>query len=63
MLYRILCREYGLDPAECCFIDDFPLNVEAAWTVGMQGIVFDGDIRRLRRELKEIGVAVSLTDE
>ena len=58
-LYRILFREYGLDPAECYFIDDFALNVEAALTLGMQGSVFDGDIKRLRRELTEAGVTVS----
>lgn len=58
-LYRILFREYGLDPKECWFIDDFALNVEAAITLGMQGSVFDGDIKRLRRELAEAGVTVS----
>ena len=58
-LYRILFREYGLDPAECCFIDDFSLNVEAAITLGMQGFLFDGDVKRLRRELMEAGVTVS----
>ena len=60
-LYRILCREYDLNPKECCFIDDFSLNVEAAQTIGMQGFLFDGDVSRLRRELREAGVTVSLT--
>lgn len=59
-LYRILCREYDLDPKECYFIDDFSLNAEAAQTLGMQSSVFDGDIKRLRKELREAGVNVSL---
>ena len=58
-LYRILCREYGLKPEECYFIDDFSLNVEAAKTLGMNGSVFFQDIPRLRRELIEAGVTVS----
>ncbi|MBQ6236449.1 MAG: HAD family phosphatase [Clostridia bacterium] len=59
-LYRILFREYGLNPAECYFIDDFTLNVEAARTLGMHGSVFDGNIQKLRRELAAAGVTVSL---
>ena len=41
-IYRLLCSRYGLEPRECVFIDDRPVNVEAARAVGMQGIVYTG---------------------
>lgn len=41
-IYRLLCSRYGLKPQECVFIDDRPVNVEAARAVGMQGIVYTG---------------------
>ena len=41
-IYQLLCSRYGLTPAECVFIDDRPVNVEAARRVGMQGILYTG---------------------
>lgn len=57
-IYRELYRQYGLDPAECFFIDDSLLNVDGAWFTGMNAVVFFGDMARLRRELAEAGVPV-----
>jgi HAD superfamily hydrolase (TIGR01509 family) len=53
-MYRYLCREYGLDPADTLFIDDRADNVEAAEAVGIRGYLFDGDAARLRAYLDEI---------
>lgn len=39
-LYQLLIDRYSLDPVRCVFIDDTPVNVEAAMGLGMQGIVF-----------------------
>lgn len=58
-IYRLLLDTYGLQAEECLFIDDSPLNVEGAYCVGIRGIVFDDDIPRLRRELREAGVMVN----
>ncbi len=55
-LYQILLKTYGLEAGECFFIDDVPMNIEAAYCVGMAGTVFTGDVARLRRELREAGV-------
>ncbi|MBQ9301437.1 MAG: HAD family phosphatase [Clostridia bacterium] len=41
-VYRILLERYGLSPAETVFIDDRPVNIEGARSVGMQGIVYTG---------------------
>ena len=55
-IYETLFREYGLKPEECFFIDDMVLNVEGARYAGMDGTVFDGDLSRLRRNLREAGI-------
>ena len=52
-------EKFGLDRAECVFIDDSAANAEGAQRVGLDAIVFFGDAARLRRELRECGVDVS----
>jgi len=49
---------FGLDRRECVFIDDSPLNIEAADRLGLPGLVFHGDADRLRRELRALGAGV-----
>lgn len=58
-IYETLFREYGLKPEECFFIDDLNINIEGAWFVGMDGVVFDGDLTRLRRDLNAAGIPVN----
>ena len=57
-IYRILLETYHLEAEECFFIDDQLTNVEGACFVGLSGMVFDGDIGRLRQKLREAGVMV-----
>ena len=57
-IYETLFREYGLKPKECFFIDDLTINIEGAWFTGMSGAVFDGDMARLRQNLRASGVPV-----
>lgn len=38
-IYRLTLSRLGLDPGECVFVDDMRVNVLAAVTVGMVGIV------------------------
>ncbi len=57
-IYETLYREYGLQPEESFFIDDNPLNIEGAWETGMRGVVFRGDVDRLRRELRQAGISL-----
>ncbi|MBR5742060.1 MAG: HAD family phosphatase [Firmicutes bacterium] len=58
-IYEAFLAKYGLDPADCVFIDDFSLNVLFAREAGMDGIVFFGDVPRLRRELRALGIEIS----
>lgn len=39
-IYQALFDKYNLIPEECVFIDDVESNVEAARSMGMQGLVF-----------------------
>lgn len=55
-IYEHLYERFGLNPAECFFIDDNPANVEGAILTGMDGVVFRGNIVPLRRALRTVGV-------
>ena len=52
-IFRALCEKYELNPEECVFIDDLPVNVEAAKKAGMQGIVFTG-LEDAKEQLREL---------
>lgn len=39
-LYQILLTCFGLDPNECLFIDDKPVNIQAARQLGIKGFVY-----------------------
>ncbi|MBR5230753.1 MAG: HAD family phosphatase [Clostridia bacterium] len=41
-IYDLLCSRYGLDPAECVFIDDLAANVQGAVDAGFKGIHYTG---------------------
>jgi len=41
-IYRTLCENYALSPAECVFIDDNPDNIRAARDFGLIAILFEG---------------------
>lgn len=51
-IYRLACARFGIVPSESVFIDDTPINVEAAHHIGMKAFVFHGDAGELREWLK-----------
>ena len=55
-IYERFFRRFELEPESCCFVDDVPANIEGAKECGMSGVVFRGDIRELRRELRALGI-------
>lgn len=52
-IYEHLLSEYGLNAAECVFVDDRAENVDTARALGMKGIVFR-DYEQARGELEEM---------
>ena len=50
---------FSLDRAECVFIDDSPINAEAAIRLGLDSVVFHGDAALLRQRLRERGIDIS----
>jgi len=49
-IYRHLLKELGTRPEETLFLDDRPVNVEAARALGMKALEFS-TIERLREDL------------
>lgn len=62
-IFHTLYERFGLNPEESVFIDDSPANVESSICTGMSGILFRGDVGRLRRELRALGVDVAPATE
>jgi len=54
-IFELVLRRYRLDPAATLFVDDRPVNVDAAATAGMQALLFT-DPPALRRELTRLGL-------
>ena len=53
----ILCLASCATAEESFFVDDQPLNIQAAQALGMAGHVFDqNNIDALRKALREVGV-------
>lgn len=58
VIFRRLFERCALVPRESFFIDDNPLNVEAAHWCGMTAFLYRGDARELRLALRRAGVGV-----
>ena len=54
-IYRLALEITQTPPQQCCFIDDRPLNLEAAAQFGMNTIEMQ-TVDQLRRDLEKIGV-------
>jgi 2-haloacid dehalogenase len=59
-IFEILVSRYQLEPSATVFIDDQAPNVAAARELGLVGIEFTTSAQ-LRRDLYDLGLAVSLT--
>lgn len=51
-MYHYLFRTYSLKPEECFFIDDLERNIEAGKSLGMDGIIFTGDIEEVKKAVE-----------
>ena len=52
-IFELLCKECGILPEETLFIDDSPANIEGARKFGIQGYLFDGDVKKLGAYLEK----------
>ncbi len=59
-IYELALRKFGVNGEECVFIDDLPSNIEMAENCGICGVVFHGDAKILREDLRRAGVKVSV---
>ena len=50
-IFHLACRRFDIIPSESAFIDDTPINAEAAHHVGMRALVFNDDVDDLRIRL------------
>ena len=50
-IFQLACRRFEITPSESAFIDDTPINAEAAHYVGMRAFVFNDDVDDLRIRL------------
>lgn len=54
-LFRRLLRRFDLQPARTLFVDDSPVNVEAARAIGIRAVLFESP-EQLRTELERVGL-------
>lgn len=57
-IYRLALEITQRPPEQCCFIDDRPLNLEAAQRLGIKTIQME-NASQLRKALQNLGVALS----
>lgn len=51
-IFEDFLKEYHLQAKECFFVDDLKENVEGAKKVGMQGLVYQGNVQELKQMIK-----------
>lgn len=51
-IYQLLFETFQLKPEECFFIDDNEENIKAAKALGMDGIVFTGDVKAVKKAIE-----------
>ncbi len=59
-IYNLLVSRYNLTPSKTVFIDDTPVNIEAAQNLGWKGIIYR-DYNQVVDELATIGVTYMLS--
>jgi len=46
-IFQLILKRYSLNPKECVFIDDLEKNINGAKRNGIDGYLFDGDVKKL----------------
>ena len=56
-IFKLLLERYGLNAAECIFVDDLQRNVDGAIRAGLQGLLFRG-AESLRKDFTHPGICI-----
>ncbi len=56
-IFQHVLKDAGLISSECIFIDDKPMNIDAAVNVGMRGILFM-NVEQLKKELASYSITI-----
>ena len=56
-IFKRLLDRYGLNAAECIFVDDLQRNVDGAIQAGLQGLLFRG-AESLRKDFTRLGICI-----
>lgn len=46
-IYQMTCDRLGLQPEQIVFLDDVPINIEAAQKLGMKGVLFNNNAQAI----------------
>ena len=57
-IFMLACERFGIVPSQTAYIDDTPMNAEAAYHIGMHAFVFHDDIDDLCAWLRSLGCTV-----
>ncbi|MFI6289147.1 HAD-IA family hydrolase [Streptomyces sp. NPDC051018] len=58
--YRTVCPRLGVRPEDCLFVDDVPGHVAAAREVGMEGHLFEDNLRAMVRIARHLAAVPGL---
>ena len=50
-IYEVFLKQNNLIPEKCFFLDDKAENIKAAEQFGMKGIVFDGNVEKVKKKI------------
>ena len=54
-IFELICERFGLDPADCLFVDDNEDNCIGARVAGMHAYHFTGDVEDLEANVRLLG--------
>lgn len=57
-IFMAFYNHFNLNPKECYFIDDSSANIKAANETGMGGVVYNGDIEKLRENMRNNNINI-----
>ncbi len=57
-IFRTFYQHFCLNPAECFFVDDSNVNIEAAGLTGMSGFIYRGNVENCKAAMRKEGIRI-----